>query len=384
MTEFAIPTRKRTPEATRRNRRRRLPFLALGLSFFVAALYGGLWRLGWPLPHAERLGEIHGPLMICGFFGTLIGLERSVALAKSWVLTAPVLSCSAALALLAGLPTFYAGAAFACAAAVMTAASLISLGGDRQIFTALLAGAAACWGVGSLVWLSTDAVPAAAPWWLLFLVLTICAERLEMSRSLGLGRISVAIFLASIALLLGGASLGMFDPSGAPLLGAGFVTLALWLLRHDIALRHLRRAPYLRFFGFAMALGYFWVGVSGVGLIVAPPAVVAYGYDMALHAILIGFVLSMALGHSVIVIPAITGAAAPYHRSMYVGLALLQVSVAARICGDLAGYEPARLASGAVAVSGLIAFGAVLGWRIKSAGRPAAGVKVGDLNQEKT
>ena len=133
-----------------------------------------------------------------------------------------------------------------------------------------------------------------------------------------------------------------------------------------------------------MALGYFWVGVAGVGLIVAPPAVVAYGYDMALHAILIGFVLSMALGHSVIVIPAITGAAAPYHRSMYLGLALLQVSVAARICGDLAGYEPARLASGAVAVSGLIAFGAVLGWRIKSAGRPAAGVKVGDLNQEKT
>jgi len=107
------------------------------------------------------------------------------------------------------------------------------------------------------------------------------------------------------------------------------------------------------------------VGAAGMALLVAPPAVAPYGYDLTLHAILIGFVLSMAFGHSVIVIPAITGAAAPYHPTMYVGLALLHASVAARLCGDLLAYEPARLASGALTVCGLIAFGVALGWRIR-------------------
>jgi hypothetical protein len=366
------PPRARSPEATRRNRRLRLPFLALGLSFFLAAIYGGLWRLGWPLPHAQRLGDLHGPLMISGFFGTLIGLERSVALGKSWAFAAPLLSCAGALALVAGVPPAFAAAAFVAAAALLSGASLMALRHDRRIFTALLAVAAACWGVGGLVWLRTGVVPYATPWWLMFLTLTVAAERLDMSRLLGVARLGVAAFLACVALLISGASLGLFDPLGARLLGAGFVALALWLLKHDIALRNLRRAPHLRYFGVCMALGYLWMGVAGVALIVAPPGVAPYGYDMALHAILIGFVLSMAFGHSVIVIPAITGAAAPYHRTMYAGLALLHASLILRLCGDAFVYEPARVASGALTLAGMVAFAGVLGWRIKTAPRAAA------------
>jgi hypothetical protein len=200
----------------------------------------------------------------------------------------------------------------------------------------------------------------------LFLVLTIAAERLDMSRLLGVGRIGIAAFLACVAALAAGAALGLFDPLGARLLGAGFVALALWLLRHDIALRNLSRAPHLRFFGVSMSAGYLWMAVAGAALIFAPPFATPYGYDLALHAILIGFVLSMAFGHSVIVIPAITGAAAPYHPAMYLGLALLHGSVALRLCGDLAAFEPARAASGALTLAGMLSFGAVLGWRIKT------------------
>ncbi len=333
------PSRARSPEATRRNRRLRLPFLALGLSFFLAAIYGGLWRLGWPLPHADRLGEWHGPLMICGFFGTLIGLERSVALGKPLVLLAPLLSCAGALALLAGAPPAVAAAAFCAAAAWLSGASLTALRHDVQMFTALLAFAAACWGVGDLVWLRTDAVAFAAPWWLMFLTLTIAAERLEASRQLSVSWRGGAALLGCVGLLAAGASLGLFDRLGAGLLGAGFGALALWLLSHDIALRDLRRAPHLRFFGVAMALGYAWMGVAGIALFAVPPAASPYGYDMALHAILIGFVLSMAFGHSVIVIPAITGAEAPFHRALYAGLGLLHASLIARFCGDALGVR---------------------------------------------
>jgi hypothetical protein len=356
----------RTPEEAERNRRQRLPFLTLGLSFFVAALYGGLWRLGWPLPHAERLGEIHGPLMICGFFGTLIGLERAVALGKTWAFAAPLLSCGAALALVAGMPQPFAAWGFVAASAILASASLDALRDNLQLFTMVLAGGAACWGVGDLVWQQSGAVALAAPWWLLFLVLTIAAERLEASL-LGAVRNGAATFCACAVALVVGAGFGVFDAVGSRVLGGGFIALALWLLRHDIAFRNLRGERHPRFLGFCMSAGYFWLAVAGTALIFAPPFVAPYGYDLALHAILIGFVISMAMGHSGIVIPAITGAAAPYHPAMYVGLTLLHASVAARLFGDLWTFEPARMASGALTLAGMSAFGLVLGWRIATA-----------------
>jgi len=79
--------------------------------------------------------------------------------------------------------------------------------------------------------------------------------------------------------------------------------------------------------------------------------------------------LSMAFGHAVIVIPAITGAAAPFHPAMYAGLILLHASVALRLCADARASETGRMASGALTVAALIAFGVVLGWRLK-ASRP--------------
>ena len=359
----------RTPEETRRHRRFRLPFLGLGVLCFAAAIYGGLWRLGWALPHAQALGELHGPLMIGGFFGTLIGLERAVALGRHWVFAAPVLSICGALLLMAGAPHFAGGGLLVAAAVVLTLASLLVLRDERQLFTGVLAGGSCCWATGHIVWLVTGDVAPAAPWWLLFLVLTIAAERLDMSRLLGIGARGRALFAACILLLLAGAVRGMFTDAGALLLGTGFALLAIWLAFHDIAFRNLRRAPHLRYFGRCMCAGYGWMAVAGLALILAPPAVTPFGYDMVLHAILIGFVLSMALGHSVIVIPAITGAAAPYHPAMYIGLGFLHASIGLRIGADALAWGPGRLASGPLTIAGLIAFGIVLARQIAHAAR---------------
>jgi hypothetical protein len=46
----------------------------------LAGLWAGLLRLGWLLPSLSlRLPAQHGPLMVSGFLGTLISLERAVA-----------------------------------------------------------------------------------------------------------------------------------------------------------------------------------------------------------------------------------------------------------------------------------------------------------------
>ena len=59
----------------------RLPLLILAfLALFVGA-GAGLARLGWSVPDvAATASSLHGPLMICGFFGVVISLERAVAI----------------------------------------------------------------------------------------------------------------------------------------------------------------------------------------------------------------------------------------------------------------------------------------------------------------
>src|SRR6266508_1450532 len=55
--------------------------LAVGAAALLIGLWTGLARLGVSLPGGmPQIAELHGALMICGFFGTLISLERAVAL----------------------------------------------------------------------------------------------------------------------------------------------------------------------------------------------------------------------------------------------------------------------------------------------------------------
>jgi hypothetical protein len=83
----------------------RFPLMALGMLALLTALWGGLVRLGWSLPVPwPTLFIAHGPLMVCGFLGTLIGVERAVALGAVWPYAAPLLTAVGTLALLSGLP----------------------------------------------------------------------------------------------------------------------------------------------------------------------------------------------------------------------------------------------------------------------------------------
>ncbi len=55
--------------------RARLPLMAFGMLALLGALAGGLVRLGWSLPVAPSLVAFHGPLMVSGFLGTVIGQD---------------------------------------------------------------------------------------------------------------------------------------------------------------------------------------------------------------------------------------------------------------------------------------------------------------------
>jgi hypothetical protein len=87
-----------------------LPFLGLGLLALLAGMWAGLLRLGWGWPMLRPTLPIsHGPLMIAGFLGTVIGIERAVALQAlagaryRWTFLGPGLTGLGAMLLIAGL-----------------------------------------------------------------------------------------------------------------------------------------------------------------------------------------------------------------------------------------------------------------------------------------
>ena len=69
----------------------------------MAGLDAALLRLNLPAPvTGAHLAALHGPLMLAGFLGTVISLERAVAARRRWAWVAPYAHAVGMLALLAG------------------------------------------------------------------------------------------------------------------------------------------------------------------------------------------------------------------------------------------------------------------------------------------
>jgi hypothetical protein len=288
----------------------------------------------------------HGPLMVCGFFGVVIALERAVALGRGWAYLGPLLAALGIVALALGAPVAAAGL-FLAGSAVLLAATLDVLRRQTALFTFTLALGAAELLAGNALRLAGAAVAEALPWWLAFLVLTIAGERLELSRFLPPSPRARQAF----ALLLVVVGAGLFAQRfawGPPLFGAGLLGLAAWLFRQDIARRTVRGRGLTRFIAVCLLAGYFWLGIGAallVGGAAAAPGTPAH--DAALHAITLGFVFSMVFGHAAIILPAVTKFALPYHPVFYAPLALLQFSLVVRLAGD-AMADPAWMRAGGV------------------------------------
>ena len=339
-------------------RLRYIPLVIGGLSL-GAGLWTGLERIGIAMPGGGSLDDLHGALMISGFFGTLISLERAVALNRPFAYAAPGLSALGALLLLFHA-AMAAGSLFILASVILTVATGVILVRLPTLFTAVLTFAAICWGLGTLVWLTGRPMANAAGWWLAFLVLTIAAERLELSRLLAPSRQAQALFVTAIILIVLGAANSEFDRDHAPLTALGYLACTAWLLVHDIARRTVRQSGQTRFSAVCMLAGYFWLGVTGLYLLVSPPGSGTFAYDAAVHGITIGFVLSMVFGHALIILPAITGVIVRDHPALYGPLVLLHASVVLRMVSDYFELIEPRAISGPLTILGFVGFAATL------------------------
>jgi len=317
---------------------RRLPLLAAAVVALLAGLWAGLLRLGFDLPALRPpLASLHGPLLVLGFLGTQIGLERAVALRRHWPYLTPIGAAAGAMWLLVGLPERAGQALLVVAGLVLVAVFITVHRIQASAHNTVMGLGALAWLVGAARWLAGGAIIDVVPWLAAFLVLTIVGERLELSR---MGRPPAGVqrqLLAAVGLYVLGTALAEPAPGvGIRLAGAALILQSLWLARYDIARRTVRGRGAPRYMAVALLAGYVWLVVAGVVWLVAGQLNgYGFGYDAMIHAIFLGFVFSMIFAHAPVIVPAVLGVDLPYRSVLYGPLALLHVGLLLRLLGDL-------------------------------------------------
>jgi hypothetical protein len=367
-------------------RRRRPPWVPALIAAAVAVLLGGLWEglvyMGLPLPAGSgTMSQDHGQLMVLGFLGTLIALERAVALGETWGYLAPAAAGAGGLAVIAGAPGDVGEALIGCGGLALVAIFVAVCRIQMSLHNAVLTSAAVCWAVAAGLWLGGWDISRFVPWLAGFLVLTITGERLELSRMTGTSRRGRRLFAGAAGLFAAGllASLaagpspavpGEPVPAGIRVTGAGLIALALWLARYDVARRTVRGHGVTRYMAAALLTGYAWLAVAG-GLWAGAGQMTDGGaYDAELHAIFLGFVMSMVFAHAPVIVPSVLGRPLPFRGYLYVPLVLLHVSLILRLAGgDWAGSTVAWQWGGSLNETAILLFLAMAAALVITSGR---------------
>lgn len=337
----------------------------------LAGLDAALQLIDVPAPvSAERLPDVHGMLMVLGFVGTLVCLERAVALGTAWGYLAPALLGAGGLLLLAPGPLTVGRTVLLLGMLAMTLL-YVPLWRRQRDDAVLVQALGAVLGAGAAaMWLGDTDMALLVPWLTGFLVLTIAGERLELAR-LAMGpSAGPTLVLLSIGLIAATVASLLWPATGYPLLGLALAALTAWLVSHDVAWRTVRRAGLTRFMAASMLAGYFWLLVAAVTWTLHGAALSGPAYDTVIHATFLGFTISMIMAHAPVILPAVLRRPLPYRTVLWAPLVLLHVSLALRLwLGDALGIHLAWQVGGATNVVALLSFFALSAWSVLTAGR---------------
>jgi len=347
-TQAAIPARdikpRMSPQATRRIGR--VPLLLLGMASLLAGTWGGLVRipLNLPLPggNANWL-TFHGPLMVCGFLGTLIGLERAVGLRGWWPYLAPVLTGAGAVMVLAGSMGRVPVMLITAGSLWFWIVTLKVVNMQKVTFTIVMSAGALSWAVGNALWCSGWSFNRVVPWWISFLALTIAGERLDLSRFQKPSKWSWPLFYGAVGVFGAGVILtSLSQVAGERLTGFGMLAMAAWLARFDLARRTIRNPGLPRFMAACLLAGYVWLAFSGLLMVAFSPLESGLRYDAVLHSFFLGFAFSMIFGHAPVIFPAVLLLQPAFSSRFYLHAALLHLAVLLRVGSEALKWGPGR------------------------------------------
>lgn len=353
----------------------RVPPLRLGLLLMagVAALFGldaALLNLGLTAPATSvSLADAHGVLMVYGFLGTAITLERAVALqsgpaTNSWAFASPLLSGVGTVMLLLETTALPMGSGRLLPGLAWTASMAILVGiyaavwGRQPSYAVLvqLLGAVAG-AAGAALWTRGLEAATIVAWWASFLILTILGERLELARIAFLRRGTEQRIVAEACATLVALTVTLVAPaSGYPLLGLCLAVMIVDTATFDVARRTIRSTGLPRFMAACLLAGYAWALLAALVWMIAGPTWSGYRYDLVVHSLTIGFAVSMIMAHAPIIVPALIRRPLAYHPALWAVWGLLQFGLVVRMVSGARSAEAAWRFGGALDVVALLAF----------------------------
>jgi hypothetical protein len=351
---------------------RRIFFLIPAGVALLAGLNAGLLLLGIPAPvTTDRMPDAHGMVMVLGFVGTVIALERAVALRRRAGFAAPVLLGAGGLLVISSVPLRLGQMALAAGAAALVLVYIPLWRRQREDSVLVQAFGAVLATGGALLWLGGMPVARLLPWLAGFMVLTIAGERLELARVILLASATVGQLLGLAALITLATVLTLLWPVvGYPLLGLSLLALVGWLVVHDVARRTIRAKGLTRFMAGCLLAGYVWLAVAGAIWVLIGAATDGPAYDAVIHSVFLGFTMSMIMAHAPVILPAVLRCRLPYHPVMIAPPVLLHVSLFLRLAvGDARGLDLARQIGGALNVVALLGFVVITAGTAIRAGR---------------
>lgn len=338
----------------------RAAFLVPAGAAMLAGANAALLLLGVPAPvSSPRMGDLHGMLMVAGFLGTLIAMERAVALRRPLGYLAPGLLGAGAIALLTPAPLVLGQLLLVdgCLAFVAVYAVLWRRNHDDVVIVELLG--AVHLAVAAVLWIRLD-VPWLMPWLVGFLVLTICAERVELARLAMPATGGRTLVLHAAALTVTLILTLMWPDVGARATGLVIASLVIWLVRHDVARRTIRTTGLPRFSAAALLGGYVWLLLAGLTWLVTGAQTEGALYDLVIHSVMLGFAISMVMAHAPIILPAVLRRPLPYRAVMWIPLGLMHIGLAIRVvAGDLVGHRTLWQTGSIINIVALLLFFAV-------------------------
>ena len=331
----------------------RIPFMLLAVVNLLAGLWSGLILIGWNLPVAP-LAVHHGAIMVGGFLATLIALEKVIPLKRNLLLIIPLIS---ALSLLMTIPGYFqTGLVFLLIGSIglFLIQTYYWYTYPRDLSIVLMVVGACCLVIGNAMLINRQFYPAAFPWWMGFLLLTITGERLELSKFLPVSKNNKYFLLSFLFLFLVGIIIP-FHGAGKYFSGAALVCISVWMLKHDVISIGLRKEGLTRFSSTALLLANAWLFIEGMLMITLPDSM--FSYDILVHSFFIGYAFSMIFAHGPIILPGVLGITLkPYHPILYGWLFLVQGSLLFRVGSDAFGSIEGRKVSGILTGIGILLY----------------------------
>jgi len=335
----------------------RIPFMLAAVFNLIAGIWAGLIRMEWDLP-LTPVAVHHGAIMVGGFLTTLIALEKAIPLKQKLAFVVPVISAFSLIMVVPGY--FHVGHYFLLAGSVglfIIHAYYLYLH-PRDLSIMLMMVGAGCLITGNAMLIHKQFYPAAFPLWTGFLLFTITAERIELSRFLPVSSRMKNLLLSFMALFLSGIIIP-FHGVGKYLSATAMICIAVWMLRHDIMRIGLKKKGLTRFSSVALLIANSWLIINGVLLIVMPDS--AYSYDILVHSFFIGYAFAMIFAHGPIILPGVLGITSkPFHPVLYAWLFLVQGSLLLRLVADSMVHIEWRKLSGIFSGAGIVLYFATL------------------------